>query len=319
MPDEFQVIDAMAAIAGRLPPGYGGIGDDVAVVPVRGKKLVLKADMLVQSTDMPRDMTFRQAARKAAAMCVSDFAAKGVRPDAFMTSLGLPRGTSKAQIDQIGMGFRDAERAWGLRLVGGDTNEAKELVIDCLMSGFGRRIVGRDGARPGDILVVSDYFGYPPAGLLILAGQTRQSKSFQRQAVRSVLMPTPSLQVGLAIARFLTSGMDSSDGLARSLHTLAKASGVGFEVGKLPVGPGVIGFARTNGLPWEKLVLAGGEEYAVVGTVRTRDFERAGKAAHKAGGRLLPIGTTTSSKGEVWLKRGDSKDRIADEGWTHLA
>ena len=86
------VIDTILRRAGRLPGGYAAIGDDVALIPAGKGRLVAKVDMLVEHTDVPPGMTYRQAARKAVAMCVSDFAAKGVKPDSFMVSLGLKNG-----------------------------------------------------------------------------------------------------------------------------------------------------------------------------------------------------------------------------------
>jgi len=157
----------MVKEAGNLPKGYSEIGDDVAWIPMSEGKLVLKVDMLVQHTDVPSGMTLRQAARKAVAMCVSDFAAKGVRPDSFMVSLGLVRGVTRAEVNELASGFRDAQREWGVRMVGGDTNEANELVIDCAMVGFAKKIVRRGGATPGEVAVVTGPFGYPPAGLMI--------------------------------------------------------------------------------------------------------------------------------------------------------
>jgi thiamine monophosphate kinase len=64
-------------------------GDDVAAVNVDdGRVAVLKTDMLVDKTDVPRGMSLWQAARKAVVMNVSDFAAKGVEPKAALVSLG---------------------------------------------------------------------------------------------------------------------------------------------------------------------------------------------------------------------------------------
>ena len=277
----------------------------------------MKVDMLVEHTDVPPGMTYRQAARKAVAMCVSDFAAKGVRPDAFLVSLGLRRGVTEEQVDEIAEGLKDAEREWNLRLVGGDTNESKELVIDCGMVGFASRLVMREGASPGDVAVVSGWFGYPPAGVKILTKRAAADPRFGKAATASVLRPTPSLAVGAALAPYLTCAMDSSDGLARSLHTLARESGVGFEITSLPVGEGVAGFASRNGLDVEKLVLEGGEEYLIVGTVKRRNLEAARHAARRAGGVLLEIGEATA-KGQVELRIGRRKRRIRDVGWTHL-
>ena len=312
------MVEAILKVAGGLPAGYSKVGDDVATVPARAGRLVVKADMLVESTDVPKGMSYRQAARKAVAACVSDFAAKGARPDSFLVSIGLRKRTKAREVRSLGEGFRDAGREWGVRLVGGDTNESKELVIDCSMVGFSRRVVGRVGAKEGDALVVTGKFGYPPAGLKILAGGARSEEGFRRAAVGSVLLPSPNLKVGLALGRHLSSAMDSSDGLARSIHTLAKASGVGFELRKLPLAAGVKKFARENGLDWEELVLEGGEEYVVVGTVKAKGVAAAAKAAKRAGGRLEVIGLATSRADGVVLSSKGKKREIADAGWTHL-
>jgi len=319
LPDEMSVIESIVARAGKVPRGYAKIGDDVAVVRQGKGKLVVKVDMLVEHTDVPSGMTYRQAARKSVAMCVSDFAAKGVKPDSFMVSLGLRRGVTQEQVEQLGLGFRDAEREWGVSLVGGDTNEAHELVVDCAMVGFGARIVPRDGASIGDILVVTGHFGYPPSGLRILgAGVTARSR-FAAAAKKSVLMPTPSLGVGMALAPYLTSSMDSSDGLARSVHTLARESGVGFELASLPYADGVAEFARANGLDPKSLVLEGGEEYILVGTLRQSKVRQAKEAAGKVGGELIEIGRATAAEGEVVLRSRNKWIQIRDAGWTHLS
>ena len=303
--------------AGRVPRGYSEIGDDVASLTPGKGRLVLKVDMLVEHTDVPPGMTYRQAARKAAAMCVSDFAAKGVKPDSFMVSLGLRRGVTQEQVGALAEGFRDAEREWKVHLVGGDTNESEELIIDCTMLGFARRVVPRSGSSPGDALVVTGRFGYTGAGLEILTKSAAAEAAFRKKATESVLMPTPNLRAGIALAPYLTSAMDSSDGLARSLHTLAKASGVGFELTSLPAADGVKRFASSNGLDPDVLVLQGGEEYAVIGTLRRRELEVARRAAKKAGGELLEIGRATKP-GRVELLAGGKRRAVEDEGWTHL-
>jgi len=305
-------------MAGKTPRGYLMNGDDVALIPAGRGKLVVKVDMLVEHTDVPLGMSYRQAARKAVAMCVSDFAAKGARPDSFMISLGLKKGVTQEQVDELGLGFSDAERKWGVHLVGGDTNEAMELIVDCAMVGFAERVVSRGGASPGDALVVTGRFGLQPAGLKILSGETVADQGFGERAKRSVLNPTPDLAVGLALGPYLSSAMDSSDGLARSLHSLAKESRVGFEVTGLPMANGVEKFAMKNGLSAEDLVLNGGEEYVVVGTVKRSRLKAARSAAVRAGGDLLQIGEATASK-RVVLRRDGKAEPIRDSGWTHLS
>jgi len=319
VPDERQIIDSIVGAEGGAPSGYSRIGDDVAVIPARGGKVVLKVDMLVENTDVPPGMDYRQAARKAVAMCVSDFAAKGVRPDSFMVSLGIKRGMTQEQVDRLGRGFRDAEREWGVRLVGGDTNEADQLVIDCAMVGFAKRIVERKGAKPGDALVVTGMFGLPAAGIRILVDGARAERTFRSRAKESVTKPTPDLEVGIAIAAYLTSAMDSSDGLARSIHTLAEESGVGFDLDSMPAATGTAKFAEENDLSLQDLVMAGGEEYVVVGTVNPRRLAAARRAARMSGGQLLAIGRATKEKRRVFLGAGPSRREIGDKGWTHLS
>jgi len=306
------------AAVGKVPKGYAKIGDDVAVVPLGSGRLVVKVDMLVEGTDVPPGMTYRMAARKSVAMCVSDFAAKGARPDSFMVSLGLRGGVTEREVKELGRGFRDAEQEWGAHLVGGDTNEAKELVIDCAMVGFAKKLVSRGGASPGDVLVVTGPFGYQPSGLKILMGDAKADGEFAAKAKRSVLKPTPNLEVGLALAPHLTSSMDSSDGLAKSVYTIGRESGVGFEITSLPTAAGVEEFARVNGLDSEVLVLEGGEEYLIVGTLRPSRLEEARRVVGKAGGQLIKVGRATQKKGLVELRSKGKTKVIRDVGWTHL-
>ena len=304
--------------AAALPKSYSKIGDDVAVIPAGRGKVVLKTDMLVQRTDVPKQMTFRQAARKSVAMCVSDFAAKGVKPDSFMVSLGLERGVTKSQVRELSLGFRDASKEWNLKLIGGDTSEAAGMSINCAMVGFAERFTRRAGAEPGDVVAVSGRFGYPPSGLRILRGGVRATPSFRKKAVGSVLMPTPNLRLGLALAGFWTSAMDSSDGLARSLHVLSKASRVGIEVWKRPTGQDVKEFAAKNGFAVDRLVLEGGEEYLTVGTMKPSKVLRATRIARANGGELLVIGRVTRRRGGVTIHVKGGVKPLADSGWVHL-
>jgi len=289
-------------------------------VPLAGNCLVVKTDMLVGKTDVPPGMTHRQAARKAVAMCVSDFAAKGVRPDSFLVSLGLPRTIAKSHVEEMASGLEDASREWNVKLVGGDTGEANDLVINCTMVGFAERaVVGRSGARPGELVVTTGFFGYPPSGLKIMMEGAHARDGFRRKAVESVVRPRPNLAAGLALGRYLSSSMDSSDGLAICLHDIAHMSRVGMSLRRIPVRSEVRVFARSNGLSLDRLVFGGGEEYLSEGTVAEARFRSARRAAKASGADLVAIGRVTGKRGEVVLREeGGHVREIPRMGWTHL-
>src|SRR5271155_54642 len=263
MLDERDIIELITKRFERLPKGYLPIGDDVALIPPGrvGDGVVLKCDMLVARTDVPPGMSWEMASRKAVAMCVSDFAAKGVRPTAFMVSLGLPKGTARGKVVELASGLLEASREWEVKMVGGDTSEADDLIINCTMVGFAKRIVTRGGAHPGQLVVTSGRFGQTTAGLRILMDGARAEPRFKKLAVSSVYRPTPRLGLGLALADCLSSSIDSSDGLAISLHTISEMSGAGIRLAEIPYSEGLGGFATLNSYSADGLALYGGEEY----------------------------------------------------------
>jgi thiamine-monophosphate kinase len=319
MLDEYDIIDLITKRFDKLPKGYVQIGDDVALIPPgkAGDGVVLKSDMLVARTDVPFGMSWEMASRKAVAMCVSDFAAKGVRPTAFMVSLGLPKGTAEGKVVELASGLLEASREWDLRLVGGDTSEAEDLIIDCLMVGFAKKIVKRGGARPGQYVVTTGAFGQTAAGLKILMSDAKAAPSFRKEAVSSVYRPTPKLEVGLALSKCLSSSVDSSDGLAISLHAISEMSGVGIRLTELPYAKGLGEFVSLNSYSVEELALYGGEEYEIVGTVEKSSIREAKSKARSAGGELRVIGETVSAGTLKGVAFPDGR-KVKRNGWIHF-
>ena len=305
--DERQVIRILARKLGIADL------DDVSRV---GKNLVLKSDMLVSSTDVPPQMKPWQIARKSVVSCASDLAAKGAKPIASMISLGIPRDADGKFINGLADGFARASKEFGVQIVGGDTNEASELVIDCCMLGVvSGAMPSRTGARPGDVVVVSGLFGLPSAGLALLLKGAHATSSFSKRATKSVLEPVPRQKYGAALARYFTSSIDSSDGLAISLYELAKGSGVDMDIDNIPAAPGVQRFASDNGLDSRDLIFHGGEEYEIVATIPRSKFRQAELAAKSAGVELHAIGSAIRGSGNVRVE----KRRLQDRGYTHFS
>lgn len=104
----------------------GFLADDVEVLKIGNSKFIVKSDMLVQSTDVPPGMKIVDIARKSLVACVSDFACKGIKPVFATISLAIPRGFTQKMINQLACGFASASKEFGLKIVGGDTNQGKE-------------------------------------------------------------------------------------------------------------------------------------------------------------------------------------------------
>ena len=303
--------------------------DDIAVLR---KGIVIKSDMLVASTDIPPGMEAWQIARKSIVSCVSDLAAKGVKPYAAVISLGIPNSCSMQRpvIEGLAEGFALASKEFGVKIVGGDTNEASELVIDCTIIGFPRfKVPTRSEAKPGDYVVVSGLFGFAPAGLSILLQKNAVTINennhnddnddinniFEKQAVKSVLEPRPRQRFGLALARYFSSSIDSSDGLAISLYQLAsQGENIDIIIYSMPVVSGLDKFAQDNGLDTHDLLFHGGEEYEIVATISDTKIRRAKTAAKRAGVDMYVIGRVQKGSGKVFVQNRMLENR----GYIHF-
>lgn len=319
---EREIIELIRSHLSVMPDLPMPFGDDVAAVDIgKGRLAVLKADMLMGGTDVPRGMSLWQAARKAVVMNVSDFAAKGVEPVAMLVSLGLPRGIMRKDVEEIARGLNAGAREYGAYVIGGDTNEASDLVITVLLFGTAQRkaLMLRSGAKAGDVLAVTGFFGKTAAGLRLLLDGFVVSKELREVLLNPVCMPKARLREGLALCKSgaVSASIDSSDGLAWSLHELARMSGVGFLVNSVPIADEVRRFAEFNRLDPLELALYGGEEYELVVTVKPKRWIEAETVVEAMGGCLLPIGKVTRDR-QVLVDVKGEKRVVEARGWEHF-
>jgi thiamine-monophosphate kinase len=314
---ERKIIELVLKQLETMPNMPVPFGDDVSAIDLgKGKLVVVKTDMLVGKTDMPPQMSLKQAARKAVIMNISDLAAKGVRPSGLLVSIGVPRSFKKRDIIQIGQGLSQGAREYGTYILGGDTSEASDLIISCAAFGIGekRQIVLRSGARPGDLVAVTGFFSKTAAGLRVLLQNLKAPAALKQVLVQSVLNPHAKLKEGLALAALgsLTASIDSSDGLAWSLHEISRASKVGFLIDRLPIAKEAEQIAKLHGLDPAELCLYGGEEYELVVTVKQGKWQKACEQVP-----LIKIGRVTKEK-DVVFKRGRKTLPIEARGWEHF-
>lgn len=320
---ERKIIEIIENHLEKMPKMPVPFGDDVSAVNIsRDQLAILKTDMLVGKTDIPPDMNLWQAARKAVVMNISDFAAKGVEPKAMLVSLGLPRKLAKKDtVEEIGRGLNAGAREYNAYIIGGDTNEASDIIISLSLFGIAKKdsLMLRSGAKAGDIVAVTGFFGKTASGLKILLDGVDVPQEVREALIEPVLMPCAKLKEGLALSqtKAVTASIDSSDGLAWSLHEIAIASNVGFLINKLPIAKEVQKFAKTNNLDPLELTLYGGEEYELVLTIKPKLWDIAQKSVEKVGGKLLPIGKVTTDK-QVLLEIDGKKRLIEARGWEHF-
>jgi len=310
----------MERALGTNPRTVVGFGDDVSALRLPdGKLVVLKTDMLVGSTDIPPGMTMTQAARKAVVANVSDLAAKGVRPLAGLVALGLPRNLTKVDIQSIAKGLSRAAREYGFPIVGGDTNESKDLTISIALVALTSKqnLVLRSDAKVGDTVAVTGQFGSASAGLKALLKERLPPETLAPEISQAVYKPRAELNLGLALANSgaLSASIDSSDGLAWSLHELSRASNVGIVVFHVPVSRAAREFARLHHYNANDLALYGGEEYHLVVTVKPNRFNSAKRAVR---GRLTEIGVVTKKSEGVRVKAMEGYSKIPMRGWEHF-
>ncbi len=319
---ERKIIEIMRANFDFMSDAPVPFGDDVSAVNIgAGRVAVLKTDMLVASTDVPRGMSMWQAARKAVVMNISDFAAKGVKPTAALVSLGLPKEVSYKDVEEIARGLNAGAKEYGAYIIGGDTGEASDLVIAVMLFGTakGKSLMLRSGAKPGDIVAVSGFFGRSAAGLRLLLDGCVASSDLREVFLNSVCMPKAKLNEGLALSKSgaVSASIDSSDGLAWSLHEIARLSNVGLLITSMPVADDVLRFAEFNRLDASELALYGGEEYELVVTVKPKSWATAETAAESVGGCLLPIGKVTRTR-QILMNVDGKKQAIRAVGWEHF-
>lgn len=298
-------------------------GDDVSAVNLNSTKVaVLKTDMLVAKTDVPKKMSLYQAARKAIVMNISDFASKGAKPTAALVALGLPTKFTQKDVEEIANGLNAGAQEYGAYIIGGDTGEASDLIISVSLFGTAEKsaLMLRNGAKAGDVLAVTGFFGKSSAGLrLLLDKDCSVSEDLRKALIETVFLPKAKLTEGLALSScgVVSASIDSSDGLAWSLHELGRLSNVGFVLDSVPVADEVKQFAEINRLDAVELALYGGEEYELVVTVKPKGWAAAVAAVEAVGGQLLSIGKVTRER-EVVLVVGGEKRAIVARGWEHF-
>ncbi len=257
--------------------------------------LVVTQDALIEGVHFRLDWTgWRDLGYKAAAVNISDLAASGAEPEALIVSLGLPGESETDDVIELYEGIAEA----GVPVLGGDTTAADRLYLSVTALGRAERVPGREGARPGDLLVVTGPLGASGAGFHCL------QQGFESPLVRAHLRPPPRVSEGKELARTAHAMLDISDGLASDAQRIAERSHCRLliELERVPVADGVAELARKLDLDVWSLACGFGEDYELL-------------AAVPEPGRFTVVGRCEEGEGVVLLSAGEPMEL---RGWDHF-
>ena len=225
-------------------------GDDAAVLP---NHECVTVDAMVEGVHWDDRLGPWDVGWKLVAANASDINAMGGTPTWAVLTIALPRPLDRAWVTAFSEGLGAGLQQWNIALIGGDTTRSTgPKMVSLTVCGSAPLPVGRDGAQVGDDLWVSGPLGGPAAAF-----------ASPRADPAPLKRPTPPIGLGRQLAGIATAMMDLSDGLARDLPRLCRAS----EVGALVDPDAVPIHAQAAGSL--SLAVGFGEEYELLFTAPT--------------------------------------------------
>ena len=280
------------------------IPDDTAITSFNGSNLISTCDMLIQSRHFPENMSYFDMGFKAVTVNVSDLAAMGAEALGFLLSIAIPKDLNLDCFKQIIKGVLTACDYYSIPLIGGDTNEASEIIISGTALGLCDKPLLKDSYNKDDLIVLTGDIGIAALGFNL--------EEMNNIYVKKALKPIARLKEGIEIKNAgATSATDITDGLASELYEMKK-DGFGFVIyeEKLGISDEYKRIANWLNLDYLDLVLHVGEEFELVFTISEDNLRNLG-IDYKVIGKV-----TDSDKIEMVLENG-LVEEIKNKGYEH--
>jgi len=277
--------------------------DDTAITDFNNTNLISTCDMLIQSRHFPGNMSYFDMGFKAVTVNVSDLAAMGAEPIGFLLAIAIPKDMELEYFKEIIHGVLNACSYYSIPLIGGDTNEASEIIITGTALGLTDKPLMKDTYQKGDLIAITGNIGLAALGF--------EMDTFDNVYVKHALKPEARLKEGLILKDYATSATDITDGLASELYEI-KRDGFGFMIYEdmLKVSDEYKNLAGELGLDYLDLILHVGEDFELLFTISKENLEK------------LPIDcivigeVTDSDVVELSLENG-YVERIENKGYEH--
>lgn len=290
-----------------------GIGDDCAIwTPSPGHQLAMSADMLVEGRHFLSTVNPRDLGHKSLAVNLSDLAACGATPRAFLLSLSLPRA-DEVWLSAFTQGLFALADAHACELIGGDTTQGPLNVAITVMGEVPvHQAILRSGAQVGDDVYVSGHLGDARLALEAFRGTVSLPQSALELARSRMERPEPRTALGVSLRGVATAMADLSDGLLGDLGHILKSSRVGADIQIAAIQ----NLMLTRGL-WacpqdllQRCVLSGGDDYELVFTCHPSQHPHVQSLSESCGTPVTRIGRITSDP--RLLLRSEDGDVLAN-------
>ncbi|WP_292776900.1 thiamine-phosphate kinase [Methanobrevibacter sp.] len=326
------------------------IGDDSALTNVNidsNSYLVSSSDMLIQSSHFPKAMTHFQMGYKSVVVNVSDLASMGADNIGFLLNLAIPKDTLLDDFDELICGVIQACDNYNIPLIGGDTNEANEIIISGTAIGKvdKERALMKYGFETGDLLCISGELAYAALGFELLKIMEENPKSKEiidkiksidstiiDLAILKALKPEAKYEEGHILRDYNTNNnritaTDITDGLASELYEIISSDkkyhqlnkegqytkGIRIYEDKLPVEDEFKEIANILGIDYLDLFLHVGEDFELLFTINKELEEELSSDMN-----YYIIGEITEGNTvEIVLSNGDIQ-KISSRGYEHL-
>lgn len=325
----------LAPLSHGFPGAYALQDDCAAITPTPGHDIVVKTDPVAEGVHFHADDTPEDIGWKALAVNVSDLAAKAARPVAYLMALSFPEAPDAEWLRRFADGLGAAQRVFGMHLIGGDTDR-RQGPVSITITVFGEvptgRMIQRAAARPGDHLFVSGELGSAALGLALrrdgapallprwgLDPASPPSAGDWRDAVKAYLRPQPRLSLRRALHNHARAAMDLSDGLAKDLGRMCKASSCGavVDLGRLPMLPIVARAIEAEPDRWQAAA-ASGDDYEILAAVPDTDADAFAAMAASDGVSVTHIGRCLEGDAVEFRDTNGQLVSFARSGWDHF-